>query len=137
MIDWDELMGREGTAVWRTAYRLVRNEADADECFQETFLAAWSYRIARACKIGRRCCSGWRPVERSIGSGNACDENGGRKLRTSHRPKRPTPIVSQEAEAAELEQRTAMGGRSSRPGKPRCFVCTSWGIGVINRLPIS
>jgi RNA polymerase sigma-70 factor (ECF subfamily) len=40
MIDWNELMHREGSAVWRTAYRLVRNEADADECFQETFLAA-------------------------------------------------------------------------------------------------
>jgi RNA polymerase sigma-70 factor, ECF subfamily len=40
MIDWDELMRREGSAVWRTAYRLVRNQDDADECFQETFLAA-------------------------------------------------------------------------------------------------
>ena len=40
MIDWDELMRREGSAVWRTAYRVVRNEADADECFQETFLTA-------------------------------------------------------------------------------------------------
>jgi RNA polymerase sigma-70 factor (ECF subfamily) len=26
--------------VWRTAYRLVRNRADADECYQETFLTA-------------------------------------------------------------------------------------------------
>jgi RNA polymerase sigma-70 factor (ECF subfamily) len=40
MIDWDELMRREGSAVWRTAYRLLRNKADADECFQETFLGA-------------------------------------------------------------------------------------------------
>ena len=40
MIDWDSLLHREGSAVWRTIYRLVRNQADADECFQETFLAA-------------------------------------------------------------------------------------------------
>ena len=40
MIDWDELIRCEGPAVWRTAYRLVRNQADADECFQETFLSA-------------------------------------------------------------------------------------------------
>jgi RNA polymerase sigma-70 factor (ECF subfamily) len=40
MIDWDDVMRREGSAVWRTAYRILRNEADADECFQETFLAA-------------------------------------------------------------------------------------------------
>jgi RNA polymerase sigma-70 factor (ECF subfamily) len=40
MIDWDEIVQREGSAVWRTAYRLLRNRADADECYQETFLAA-------------------------------------------------------------------------------------------------
>jgi RNA polymerase sigma-70 factor, ECF subfamily len=40
MVDWDELLRHEGPAVWRTAYRLVRNQADADECLQETFLAA-------------------------------------------------------------------------------------------------
>ena len=40
MIDWDELIGREGPAVWHTVFRLVRNQADADECFQEAFLAA-------------------------------------------------------------------------------------------------
>jgi RNA polymerase sigma-70 factor (ECF subfamily) len=40
MIDWDEIVRREGSAVWRTAYRLLRNRADADECYQETFLAA-------------------------------------------------------------------------------------------------
>jgi RNA polymerase sigma-70 factor, ECF subfamily len=40
MIDWDELVHREGSAVWRTIYRLVRNRADAEECFQETFVAA-------------------------------------------------------------------------------------------------
>jgi RNA polymerase sigma-70 factor (ECF subfamily) len=39
-MDWDELIRREGPAVWQTAYRLVRNQDDADECFQETFLAA-------------------------------------------------------------------------------------------------
>ena len=40
MVDWDELVRREGTAVWRTIFRLLRNQADADECFQETFVAA-------------------------------------------------------------------------------------------------
>jgi len=40
MVDWDELVRREGPAVWRTIYRLVQNQADADECLQETFVAA-------------------------------------------------------------------------------------------------
>lgn len=40
MVDWDDLIRREGPAVWRTVYRLVRNRTDTDECFQETFLTA-------------------------------------------------------------------------------------------------
>ncbi len=40
MPDWQDLMQRDGKAVWQTAYRLLGNRADADECFQEAFLAA-------------------------------------------------------------------------------------------------
>ena len=40
MVDWDGIVSREGPAVWRTVYRLLGNHADADECFQETFLSA-------------------------------------------------------------------------------------------------
>ena len=43
MIDWEGIVSRDGPAVWRTAYRLLGNRADADECFQETFLAALSF----------------------------------------------------------------------------------------------
>lgn len=42
MVDWDAIISRDGPAVWRTAYRLLGNRADADDCFQETFLAALS-----------------------------------------------------------------------------------------------
>ena len=41
MPDWDEILAQNGPAVWRTAYRISGNRADADECFQEAFLAAW------------------------------------------------------------------------------------------------
>ena len=41
MPDWDEILARDGPAVWRAAFRIVGNHADADECFQEAFLAAW------------------------------------------------------------------------------------------------
>ncbi|HSU67023.1 MAG TPA: RNA polymerase sigma factor [Tepidisphaeraceae bacterium] len=40
MVDWDAMVSREGPAVWRTVYRLLGNHADAEDCFQETFLAA-------------------------------------------------------------------------------------------------
>ena len=40
MVDWDAIIDREGPAVWRTVRRLLTRRADAEECFQETFLAA-------------------------------------------------------------------------------------------------
>ena len=40
MIDWDAIVAREGPSVWRTVYRIVGNRADAEDCFQDTFLAA-------------------------------------------------------------------------------------------------
>ncbi len=40
MPDWPEIIEREGGAVWRMAYRLLGNRADADECFQDVFVAA-------------------------------------------------------------------------------------------------
>jgi RNA polymerase sigma-70 factor, ECF subfamily len=42
MIDWDAIVAREGPSVWRTVYRIVGHRADAEDCFQETFLAALS-----------------------------------------------------------------------------------------------
>jgi len=38
--DWQTIVTECGPLVWRTAYRLVGNHADAADCFQETFLAA-------------------------------------------------------------------------------------------------
>ena len=43
MPDWQEILSREGDAVWQTAYRYLGNRADADECFQEAFLAAFEF----------------------------------------------------------------------------------------------
>jgi RNA polymerase sigma-70 factor, ECF subfamily len=40
--DWSEIIEKYGPLVWRTASRLVSHEADAADCFQETFVAAWN-----------------------------------------------------------------------------------------------
>lgn len=40
MPDWPEILSRHGPAAWQTAYRILGNRADADECFQESCLAA-------------------------------------------------------------------------------------------------
>ena len=40
MTDWQVVVGRHTTQVWQTAYRLLGDYEDADDCVQETFLAA-------------------------------------------------------------------------------------------------
>lgn len=40
MNDWAEIVEQHGPDVWRTAYRLLSNQDDASDCYQETFLAA-------------------------------------------------------------------------------------------------
>ena len=41
MVDWSEILAKHGPQVWRTTYRILRHHADAYDCYQETFLAAW------------------------------------------------------------------------------------------------
>jgi RNA polymerase sigma-70 factor (ECF subfamily) len=47
MIDWALIVAEHGATVWRTVYRLLDHHADALDCYQETFLAAWQYAERR------------------------------------------------------------------------------------------
>ena len=40
MTDWNSIVRANTPLVWGTAWRLLGNQADAADCFQETFLAA-------------------------------------------------------------------------------------------------
>jgi RNA polymerase sigma-70 factor (ECF subfamily) len=39
-VDWDGLIAREGPSVWRAVRRVIGDDAEAEDVFQETFLAA-------------------------------------------------------------------------------------------------
>lgn len=39
-MDWQSVIAEHGTLVWKTAYRLLNNEADTSDCFQDVFLSA-------------------------------------------------------------------------------------------------
>jgi len=43
VIDWQSIIKENGSAVWQTAYRLLGNDADAADCFQETFVSALNF----------------------------------------------------------------------------------------------
>lgn len=52
MADWPAVVQQHTDLVGRTAYRLLGNEQDAADCFQETFLAA--LRLAQQRPIENR-----------------------------------------------------------------------------------
>jgi RNA polymerase sigma-70 factor (ECF subfamily) len=43
MTDWPQIVEDYGGIVWKTAHRLLSNDADAADCFQRTFLAAMEF----------------------------------------------------------------------------------------------
>jgi RNA polymerase sigma-70 factor, ECF subfamily len=40
MTEWPEVLQQYGGIVWKTVRRLINDDADASDCFQETFVAA-------------------------------------------------------------------------------------------------
>jgi RNA polymerase sigma-70 factor, ECF subfamily len=99
MIDWDELMRREGAAVWRTAYRLVRNRADADECFQDTFLAALELS-------NRQPVRNWPALLQRLATRRAVDRVR-RRLRRSRREEVANLALAEAAQADPSKQAEA------------------------------
>jgi RNA polymerase sigma-70 factor, ECF subfamily len=41
MTDWATILRFHGDRVWRTIYRILNHDADAHDCYQETFFSAW------------------------------------------------------------------------------------------------
>jgi RNA polymerase sigma-70 factor (ECF subfamily) len=105
MPDWEKIVRRDGPVVWRIVYRLLNNRADADECFQETFLAAWE--VSRREKVGN-----WSALLQRLAAARAVDRLRERCRRRSREA--PTdwsalpgnePAPSQGVLDAELAQR--------------------------------
>ena len=66
MIDWEGILSRDGPAVWRTAWRVLGNRADADDVFQETFVAALEYSRTHAV-------THWRALLQRLATARAVD----------------------------------------------------------------
>ncbi len=95
MPDWDEILTRDGPSVWRTAYRIVGNRADADECFQEAFLAA--LEVARRGPVRH-----WRALLQRLAAARGDD-----RLRTRLRHGACEPVADWDA----------LGGSAPLPSK--------------------
>ena len=125
MPDWQDIVARDGKAVWQTVYRIVGNRADADDCFQEAFLAAWE--ISR-----REQVQNWRALLVRLAAARAVD-----RLRERHRRLARQhaadwealaghePAPSQSAEDAELSERlrTSLARLAPRQAEIFCLHC--------------
>jgi RNA polymerase sigma-70 factor, ECF subfamily len=91
VIDWPTIVREHGPAVWRTVYRLLNQHPDAQDCYQEAFLAAW--RCAREAPV-----SDWHGLLVSLGARKAMD-----RLRKRYRERRRGTAMeaAREAESGE------------------------------------
>ncbi len=123
MPDWQEILSRDGPAVWRTAYRLLGNQADADECFQEACLAG--LEVSR-----RETVHNWRALLQRLAVARSVDRLRSRKrarldLATAEllQVQDGLPLPPQDLEDAELasELRLVLGQLPARQAEAFCL----------------
>jgi RNA polymerase sigma-70 factor (ECF subfamily) len=64
--DWERIVADHGRAVWTTVYRILKHEADAQDCYQQTFLDA--FRASR-----QRPANNWAALLARIATRRAID----------------------------------------------------------------
>jgi len=125
MPDWQVILSRDGPAAWQIAYRLLGNQADADECFQEACLAALD--VSR-----RQPVHNWQGLLIHLATSRSVD-----RLRMNKRSgiqessqfleqlRGTTLAPPQQAEETELvdELRSALGQIPSRQAEVFCLHC--------------
>jgi RNA polymerase sigma-70 factor, ECF subfamily len=126
MSDWDAIVGQHGPLVWRIAYRLLGNHADAGDCFQETFLSAW---LASR----RRGVENWGGFLQTLATARALDRlrqrlrragrGGGGQLGDGAMVACPVPGPAEQAEAQELSDqlRHALASLPPKQGEAFCL----------------
>jgi RNA polymerase sigma-70 factor (ECF subfamily) len=125
MPDWQEILARDGRAAWQAAYRLVGNQADADDCFQEACLAALQVS-------GREIVHNWRGLLQRLATVRAIDHlrvrnRASRRQPGQHWDELPdaSPAPFQNAQDAELasELRLALCQIPPRQAEAFCLHC--------------
>ena len=64
--EWTLLVREHSPLVWQAVYRLTAHHADAADCMQETFLAAW--KVAR-----RQAVRNWPALLQHLATARAVD----------------------------------------------------------------
>lgn len=126
MTDWSQIVEQHGPIVWRSARRLLTNEADACDCFQGTFIAALELERAEAIR-------NWPALLKRLATARAL-ERVRQRCRESNRlstlaessvidRKGVGPVKA--AEASELAEhlREALADLDARQAQVFCLAC--------------
>jgi RNA polymerase sigma-70 factor (ECF subfamily) len=125
MPDWQEILARDGSVAWQTAYRLLGNWADADDCFQEACLSALRFSE-------RQEVHDWRALLQHLATLRAMDHlrarnraSPGQRQRTGDELPDRTPSPIQNAQEAELasELRLALSHIPGKQAEVFCLHC--------------
>jgi RNA polymerase sigma-70 factor (ECF subfamily) len=126
MMDWSQVVQEYGSIVWKTAYRLLNHEADAADCFQNTFVSALHLSRTEAIR-------NWPGLLKRLATARAIE-----RLRQRRRdagrlaPRSDSPVRSDKeaeprraAEADELadQARKALAELDAREAEVFCLAC--------------
>ena len=136
MIDWPHIVQEHGPIVWNTVSRLLDNEADAADCFQDTFVSALNLsrpirrQLARIAQAPGDC-PGTGPPATTASAVKSVYRNAGRfqlgREGCRARPRRGGTGVDRGFAAGRWPIWTT--------GKPRCSASPAWKISTTARSP--
>jgi len=91
MIDWPTIVSKNGPRVWQVAWRLLGNDAEAADCYQDTFAAALD--VSRRERVGN-----WSALLRRLSTVHALE-----RLRLRYRQRARTQALAEDSDPPSRE----------------------------------
>jgi RNA polymerase sigma-70 factor (ECF subfamily) len=108
VIDWEGILRRDGPMAWKSAWKVVGNRADADECFQEACLSALEYSRTHAVRH-------WRALLQRFATARAIDRLRQRiRLRNRESELPPDRLADNGTSPLDKAQNAELGDRLRR-----------------------
>ena len=132
MTDWSQVVQQHGAIVWKTVYRLLHNEADAADCFQDTFISA--VKLSESLEVRN-----WPGLLKRLATARASDRlrqqyrelSRHKRLKEEFENRANMEEPSQVAAVAELAEHSRDAMRDSTNGKPKFSALLAWRVAII------
>ncbi|WP_020473939.1 RNA polymerase sigma factor [Zavarzinella formosa] len=126
MTDWSLIVRQHGPIVWRTAWRLLNNDADASDCFQHAFISALELERKETIR-------NWPALLKRLATARALESFRQRNRESNRRTtlaemsvidrKETGPVAAAEANELGGHLREALAGLDDRQAQIFCLSC--------------